>query len=648
MFTKLTCLIALAFTVIACDAPNGGSITIEDEHEDRAYLSQFNSEEDINEWVTRHGEESRFGGGVDAGLFDEVSETSADTPQDESSGGSEPTNENITNNQEADVDEGGIVKNIGDFLVILRRGHLFSVKVSESSESELVDSIAVARDQMLKNDVWYDELLVKGDQIVALGYRYLYIEDSNVYGSTEINTFTLNSDGVFQREASHWLESYDYYSSNNSASRLVNGNLVLYMPHAFFEAVYPESFDGTYDDRQEISYHPSYPRKLNYEGDGQFTIGERLVDPRRISYIDGESGSILHNIVNCPLLTLADEGSLDCQGHAVLSQSTEEIYVSSSHAYLKISDQVFALSLGEESKVKRHRLEGQVSDQFSFKQLNDSLWVSVAWEDNQGMDVADQDPDTPVAVEPFSSEQKFMLVELPLADFNGQGDQEFTLLNKITFAESENWDLWMNKQRFFRGTQYIAAMNRGYELDSTELKVVDIQAGTVQDLELPGNLTRLELMGAIGTFMALHSEDGLQVATAINLETQAEIVLGETFNNQSEGESRSHGFYFKPDETGGRLGLPVINGQQFDWLNQSSAIAFFRVNQAGEIIKWGEATSGDQSELSCSSSCVDWYGNTRPLFLKNRVYALMGGEVSEYLVNDGEVDLIGSRVLLNE
>ena len=276
------------------------------------------------------------------------------------------------------------------------------------------------------------------------------------------------------------------------------------------------------------------------------------------------------------------------------------------------------------------------------------MWVSVAWQDNQSVQATDQDLDSTTAVESLSSEQKFMLVELPLDDFDGQGDQEFTLLNKIIFAESENWNLQMNKQRFFRGTQYIAAMNLGYELANTALKVVDIQAGTVQELEVPGYLTRLELMGSIGTFMALNSEDGLQVATAINLEAEAEVVLGETFNNQSESESRSHGFYFKSDETGGRLGLPVINGQHFDWTNQSSAIAFFRVNQAGEITKWGEAISGDQSELSCSSSCVDWYGNTRPLFLKNRVYALMGGEVTEYLVNDGEVALIGSRVLLTE
>jgi hypothetical protein len=29
------------------------------------------------------------------------------------------------------------------------------------------------------------------------------------------------------------------------------------------------------------------------------------------------------------------------------------------------------------------------------------------------------------------------------------------------------------------------------------------------------------------------------------------------------------------------------------------------------------------------ASCVDWYGNSRPLFLRNRVFALLGYEIVE-------------------
>ena len=31
----------------------------------------------------------------------------------------------------------------------------------------------------------------------------------------------------------------------------------------------------------------------------------------------------------------------------------------------------------------------------------------------------------------------------------------------------------------------------------------------------------------------------------------------------------------------------------------------------------------------CRASCVDWYGNARPLFLRGRLFALLGYEIVE-------------------
>jgi hypothetical protein len=36
---------------------------------------------------------------------------------------------------------------------------------------------------------------------------------------------------------------------------------------------------------------------------------------------------------------------------------------------------------------------------------------------------------------------------------------------------------------------------------------------------------------------------------------------------------------------------------------------------------------------ACRASCVDWYGNSRPIFVGNRVFALMGYEIVEGAVN---------------
>jgi hypothetical protein len=49
------------------------------------------------------------------------------------------------------------------------------------------------------------------------------------------------------------------------------------------------------------------------------------------------------------------------------------------------------------------------------------------------------------------------------------------------------------------------------------------------------------------------------------------------------------------------------------------------VSKAGEI-------SDD-----CVASCVDWYGNSRPIFLGDRIIALMGYELVEGIIENNEI-----------
>jgi hypothetical protein len=39
----------------------------------------------------------------------------------------------------------------------------------------------------------------------------------------------------------------------------------------------------------------------------------------------------------------------------------------------------------------------------------------------------------------------------------------------------------------------------------------------------------------------------------------------------------------------------------------------------------------------CKASCVDWYGNARPIFLRGRILALLGYELVEGAVDGGEM-----------
>ncbi len=112
--------------------------------------------------------------------------------------------------------------------------------------------------------------------------------------------------------------------------------------------------------------------------------------------------------------------------------------------------------------------------------------------------------------------------------------------------------------------------------------------------------------------------------------------MGNDLAGSSEGESRSQAFFFRPDNadgTSGVLGLPVARSVARDrdnLLGVGSGIFYMtrtarRLAPAGQIDALPVRTLDD----GCVASCIDWYGNARPVFLGNRIFALMGYELVE-------------------
>ena len=40
---------------------------------------------------------------------------------------------------------------------------------------------------------------------------------------------------------------------------------------------------------------------------------------------------------------------------------------------------------------------------------------------------------------------------------------------------------------------------------------------------------------------------------------------------------------------------------------------------------------------ACRASCVDWYGNSRPLFVRGRIMAMLGYELVEGTLKEGRM-----------
>ncbi|MCR6645334.1 MAG: beta-propeller domain-containing protein [Terricaulis sp.] len=138
-----------------------------------------------------------------------------------------PAATSVTNVQTAGVDEGDIVKLYGRFLIVLQDGRLFSVDTGAAPGAlALADRVNVYRDNNRR--VWYDEILIADNRVVVTGYNYG--EDA-----TEFSVFSISPQGRFTREATYYLSSDDYYDTENYATRLVGGNLVIYTPLAAFD-----------------------------------------------------------------------------------------------------------------------------------------------------------------------------------------------------------------------------------------------------------------------------------------------------------------------------------------------------------------------------------------------------------------------------
>lgn len=130
--------------------------------------------------------------------------------------------------------------------------------------------------------------------------------------------------------------------------------------------------------------------------------------------------------------------------------------------------------------------------------------------------------------------------------------------------------------------------------------------------------------------------------TAIQLDRMPSMSKQFIRKGASQGELRSHGFFYKSDSPRtGIMGLPIRRAGRpgYEHLFEGSASVLFIQN--GDSLRYsGElaAYDGGVRDDHCVASCVDWYGNARPIFLGSRIFALMGYELVEGKYRDGNLE----------
>ena len=162
-------------------------------------------------------------------------------------------------------------------------------------------------------------------------------------------------------------------------------------------------------------------------------------------------------------------------------------------------------------------------------------------------------------------------------------------------------------------------------------------------IPLEHSVDRLEVFGNGLIANGYIYDDGLFLSS-IRLDQQPRVADREFMPAYFESEGRSHAFNLIVDESGsGMFGVPVSIVEPYrSWfvMRDNSDIAFFSVNADMTMDTAGmlESTPDLENEnYECEVSCYDWYGNARPIFLYDRIFALSGSELIEGALINGQV-----------
>lgn len=522
-----------------------------------------------------------------------------------------PAAENITNTQEAGVDEGGIVKQAGDYLVVLRRGRLFTIRIGGDAlaPAGMIDAFPPGKRD--PGETWYDEMLIHERQVIVIGYSY---------GSagTEINRFDIAADGSLNYRDTHYLRSGDYYSSSNYASRLIGDELVFYTP-------VPAYWSELEDNLPAIRKGSPDTKPVPLVRPRDFLVAE----PYRSGRFPLDT---LHTVTRCKLAA-----TLDCRASAIAGTWSHAFYVSPEAVYVwtGVAEDASGRELrGVPGQLYRIPLAGGTSgavqvrgspiDQFSFAEDARAGVLRVLLRDEGGGEGM---------WEGESSGGGVALASVPLATFgNGAGTLARADYRKLPTPEG-----WRFHNRFVGDYVLYAAGGYGRETETATVYAVPLNGGPVDEVALPHGITRFDRMGEDAIVIGPARDRGLGF-TALSLGRRPRIEDVHILAAAGEGETRSQAFFFRPDPgsadgTSGVLGLPVTRGSVRDggeFLGSGSAIAFLR-RDLRKLAPLGElaAAPGIAQSDNCKASCVDWYGNARPIFTGGRIFALMGYELVE-------------------
>lgn len=558
---------------------------------------------------------------------------------------------NITNVQSVGVDEGDIVKQIGDYFLVLQDGRLFAVNTKSMQLTDRIDAYRRDADGEPIGADWYDEMLVQDDHVLVTAYSYA---DS----ATELSVFRLDqASGKLARLGVFLISSDDYYDSDNYATRIVGDRLVLYAPY---------ELDALRDRASRPVIRRWLGPKTREDAQGK---GTPLIDARRLYWPVMRTGEpTIHTVSVCPLGAIATR-DLRCETTGFVAPAAVQMFVSPRNVYLWATTVEEAPTWRFDDCAKQDTtpprpaardvppgvvyrvpvfggdpsllpIRGGVFDQFSMDENRGSFralarWTSAKcdaeWEDPVEVALLDEPGTAFTTTYRESSGREFRAVPAP-----GKRMVENRFVEDwLVYGGRDGWG--------------------GYPPDADEgpqaARAVAIplrHPERAQVLEPGHEFVRVERVGNDVVMNGYRDPEGLRV-TLLKLGNDARIGSQLFLKGRFESEGRSHAFNstVNPDASG-IMGIPTVQSEgqsgRWWWRSQGSDISFLSFDSSGHLASLGALPGKDEDETkvaggyACEVSCIDWYGNSRPIFSEGRIFGLIATELVEARVAAGKIE----------
>lgn len=558
----------------------------------------------------------------------------------------------ITNNQTVGVDEGDIVKQIGNYFLTLQDGRIFAVNIATMTLTDRIDAYRRDADGDPIGADWYDEMLVQGDNVLITAYSY---DDQ----ATELSVFRLDqATGKLSRRGVFLISSDDYYDTDNYATRVVGDKLVLYSPYDL-------------GDMMRQKNRPVIRRWMGPdERDGAKAKGTPLIDAKRIYWpVMRTSQPSIHTVTICPLGKI-DRRELDCDTTGFVAPERRQMFVSPKAVYLWTATVFEGDYWGRDECAEEGQpvpraeaadvapgvvyrvpingddpavlpIRGGVFDQFSMDENDGRFRALTSW----FSDRCEHD---------YESKAEVALLDTPINRFGNayreSSGREFRPLPSPGKRNVENRfaDDWLvYGGRDGRGS-YPPDPKDGEGPKSAQAVAVPLKQPEKLQILKPGHeFIRVERVGN-NIMMSGYSDDSGLMISLIGLREEASVIGQTKLEGRYESESRSHAFNATIDQSGGGLmGIPTVTrtrdaGRWWDYSDVSD-VNFIGFGRSGKLADLGAILGRAKDSIKpaegydCEVSCIDWYGNSRPIFSMGRVFALMATDLVELTVRDGKV-----------